>query len=125
MVDSSLIYSDLPSISMFLEASRLNVCAEKPRSGTFRLTYLNCLTVSRSDLSQGSFSLIVLNIVQWIVLYDTNVCFHPLPLCRGVFSLTSDKSYLIQFVIILDLLITIFNGKEFRVIILTHPIFHL
>ena len=111
MVDSSLIYSDLPSISMFLEASRLNVCAEKPRSGTFRLTYLNCLLVSKRDLSQGSLSLIVLNIVQWIALYDTNVCFHPLPSSRGIFSLITDKSYSIQ-------LVTIFNGKEFRIVIL-------
>jgi hypothetical protein len=116
MVDSSLIYSDLPSISMFLEASRLNVCAEKPRSGTFRLTYLNCLLVSKRDLSQGSLSLIVLNIVQWIALYDTNVCFHPLPPSLGIFSLITDKSFLIQFVIILDLLVTIVNGKEFMIV---------
>ena len=116
MVDSSLIYSDLPSISMFLEASRLNVCAEKPRSGTFRLTYLNCLLVSKRDLSQGSFSLIVLNIVQWIALYDTVVCFHPLPPSLAIFSLITDKSFLIQFVIILDLFVTIVNGKEFMIV---------
>ena len=116
MVDSSLIYSDLPSISMFLEASRLKVCAEKPRSGTFRLTYLNSLPVSKRDLSQGSFSLIVLNIVQWIALYDTVVCFHPLPPSLAIFSLITDKSFLIQFVIILDLFVTIVNGKELMIV---------
>ena len=70
----------------------------------------------RRDLSQGRFSLIVLNIVQWIALYDTNVCFHPLPPSLGIFSLITDKSFLIQFVIILDLLVTIVNGKEFMIV---------
>ena len=34
----------------------------------------------------------------------------------GVFSLTTDKSYLIQFVIILDLFVTIVNGKELMIV---------
>ncbi len=34
----------------------------------------------------------------------------------GIFSLITDKSFLIQFVIILDLLVTIVNGKEFMIV---------